>query len=496
LLVWFLIPQRIGYYILLRVVRQTASPLARFLACVVVKWVFVGRFTPGKRARSKYNLFRHWLMEQILPGDKLADVAQLVGNHYEGYSWVLRLLGAKIGKRIYWPGSGFEGISEYDLFEVGDDVVFGSRTLVMPCDAEDAATIRIEEGAFVGDRCVLLPGFTIGRNAVLGTGGMGAKDFTIAPGSKWVGSKNGQAVQLEAGTENDLSADTIKPFGKAMYLRQANYFVIPGFVHGILGACCRCFAAAFRALTITMAFVGTAHLLEPGGKLSKHYSLHQITQYMVPLFLATQNIATLGALFMAWVSKWVIMGRRKPGEYDWDKSSYCQRWQIYLAVTGILRNAYFNRGILEHMTGSAYLVWWFRAHGAHIGKNVCLYPRAADPMMTEPELIQIGDKACVDNASMIAHINARGYFSLNQTVVGPEATLRSWSRLLSGSAMMPRSMILEHTCVLGGDVVDEDSTWQGWPGEMRKRRPTPPPSTRGELIEVVREDNTTPRLLR
>mmetsp|Transcript_37274 Transcript_37274/g.99245 ORF Transcript_37274/g.99245 Transcript_37274/m.99245 type:complete len:111 (-) Transcript_37274:216-548(-) len=38
---------------------------------------------------------------------------------------ILRLLGAKVGKRIYWPGSGIEGLVEYDLLEVGDDVVFG-----------------------------------------------------------------------------------------------------------------------------------------------------------------------------------------------------------------------------------------------------------------------------------------------------------------------------------------------------------------------------------
>ncbi len=32
----------------------------------------------------------------------------------------------------------------------------------------------------------------------------------------------------------------------------------------------------------------------------------------------------------------------------------------------------------------------------------------ADPIMTEPELVQIGDYAAIDNASLIAHINSRG----------------------------------------------------------------------------------------
>ena len=56
------------------------------------------------------------------------------------------------------------------------------------------------------------------------------------------------------------------------------------------------------------------------------------------------------------------------------QSSYCQRWQIYLSATVIIRKAYFGNGILDHLNGSAYLVWFFRAHGCHIGKDVCLYP--------------------------------------------------------------------------------------------------------------------------
>ena len=133
-------------------------------------------------------------------------------------------------------------------------------------------------------------------------------------------------------------------------------------------------------------------------------------------------------------------------------------WQIYLSATVIIRKAYYGNGILDHLNGSAYLVWFFRAHGCHIGKDVCLYPTGADPIMTEPELVQIGSRAAIDDASLIAHINSRGQFSLNAVVVSAGATLRAHSRLLSGATMMPHSTLLEHTLVLGGDVVDEGDT--------------------------------------
>ncbi len=45
--------------------------------------------------------------------------------------------------------------------------------------------------------------------------------------------------------------------------------------------------------------------------------------------------------------------------------------------------------------------------GATIGKNVCLYPNGADPPMTEPDLVLIEDNACVDDASLVCHINSR-----------------------------------------------------------------------------------------
>jgi len=48
--------------------------------------------------------------------------------------------------------------------------VLGSRSAILCADALEAAPVCIHAGANVSDRCVLLPGCTIGRNAVLGSG--------------------------------------------------------------------------------------------------------------------------------------------------------------------------------------------------------------------------------------------------------------------------------------------------------------------------------------
>ncbi|EKX52743.1 hypothetical protein GUITHDRAFT_84689 [Guillardia theta CCMP2712] len=465
-LLWFLTPERIGYYLAIRVVRTTVLPFFRLFAVILVKKAVIGKFTPGKRNATQFETFRHWLMGELFPGERLQEIGHLIGVHYGGISRILRVLGAKVGDRIYWPGSLFEGLVEYDLLEVGDDVVFGSRSIIMTADAEDCAPIRIEAGANVGDRCVLLPGCVIGRNVVFGSGGLAMKNTEYEAGSKWVGCRFGKPMLLEAGGEAAATASTLRPFGNAFHLKNASYVVYPGWVHALNGCFWRCFAAMYRSLPIIAGFELTAEFLGRSTLVVVDYSLWDIGLRMVPTFIVMQNLSTVLSLSLATLMKWFYIGRRRVGVYNWDTSSYCQRWQLYLSATVIIRQAYFGNGILEYLHGTAFLVWFFRAHGSHIGRNVCLYPTGADPMMTEPELVAIGDGASVDSASLIAHINSRGHFTLNQVVVGPGATLRSNSRLLSGAAMMPYSTLLEHTLIMGGDVVDEGKTMQGWPGEQ------------------------------
>lgn len=84
-------------------------------------------------------------------------------------------------------------------------------------------------------------------------------------------------------------------------------------------------------------------------------------------------------------------------------------------------------------------------------------------MMTEPDLVTIGDFAGIDDASLIAHINTRGMFRLNPLSVGTGCVLKSMSRLLSGSSMQDHSILQEHTLVLAGEEVEAGSVWQGWP---------------------------------
>jgi len=184
----------------------------------------------------------------------------------------------------------------------------------------------------------------------------------------------------------------------------------------------------------------------------------------VLLFLPYFFVSCLLSLLLAVAIKWAVIGTRKEGLQPWDKDNYCQRWQIYLCMEEIRRGVGFGgRGILDFLGGSWYIVAYFRALGATIGTNTCLYPTGGDPMMTEPDLVTIKNGACVDDASLISHLNAKGEFSLNKLTLGEHSTMRSMSRLMSGAELGDRARLLEHTLIYSGEYIDPGSTWQGWP---------------------------------
>ncbi|KAJ3400237.1 hypothetical protein HDU80_007139 [Chytriomyces hyalinus] len=462
-------PYRIGIHILASVARFVVCPFVDLAMVILVKRLVIGKFTAGQRRNTPWELVKHWTMQKVNGHGALCGVYDLLGRHYSSISAIYRALGAKVGKRVYWPGTPLD-LYEYDLLEVGDDVVFGSRSSLMFSDSVESRKITIEEGAMLADRCVVLPGVVIGKNAMIGTGTLLGKNGYYPPGSTWIGAKNGDALLWDAGDEAAaLKEPTVKPFGKAFYLKQAAFNVLPEWAVVLYNCFC----------TILITCLWT--LIPIGGLLvaRQYYTwcMENMTDAVVDA-VDTRGFAffVLGsystyimvitiAFSIMIASKWLIIGRRVPGSYDWDKSNYCQRWQAAITLQMILH------GLPNNIRGSQYLVWYFHALGATIGDRVCLYPTGADPMMTEPELVTIGDHSVIDCASVVAHINSKGFFSMNALKIGRGCALKTEARLLSGAEMQDGSQMMEQTLVVGGEIVHRNKIVQGWPSrEMRRNR--------------------------
>ncbi|GKZ24769.1 hypothetical protein AbraIFM66951_002011 [Aspergillus brasiliensis] len=130
---------------------------------------------------------------------------------------------------------------------------------------------------------------------------------------------------------------------------------------------------------------------------------------------------------------------------------------------GIFIEDFFGgTAILSLLTGTAYLSWFYRAVGANTGED-CALNANGDPhiFLTEPDLVTLGDRVTVDDASLVCHLNTPAYTA----GVGDRSVMRTGSRLLSGASMGKDACLLEHTLVLSGDHVEDGTTLQGWPAE-------------------------------
>ena len=92
----------------------------------------------------------------------------------------------RIGNNVGISGST---LSANLSITIGNDVLIGSGALISDCDAHplgyearlrdgspNMAAVVIEDGAFIGARCIILKGVRIGRGSVIGAGSVVSRD--------------------------------------------------------------------------------------------------------------------------------------------------------------------------------------------------------------------------------------------------------------------------------------------------------------------------------
>ncbi|MEM9369284.1 MAG: phosphopantetheine-binding protein [Planctomycetota bacterium] len=453
---WFLLPEKMSVYLLMRITMAVLSPFLYFAGVVLIKRLIIGTFKEGPGQDKPIPQFRRYLMWRLLPDGTFGGLGPLLGSNFSMITNLYRLLGANVGDRIYWPGSGHHLI-EYDLFVCGDDVTFGSRSMLLSCDGKVAKRITIEDGATVADRCFLAPGTKVQRNAVLGSGTTTLPDFVAPPGSTWIGFDGTGPIEVEAGQPQRANASTSRPFGRALRSGSPAYWVWPSIAHALLNNCVVAGATVYRSLLLLVA-------LAFAFPLSEGHNIGVFGCLLLVSFAILHAVFALAALVQTVLVKWTLVGQRTVGKHPWDVSSYCQRWKIHQAFERIHQHWFGRRALLDMLGGTAYLAWFLRAQGASIGRNTCLFPNGADPLPTEPDLLTIKEGAAIDRAILVCHLNTRGEWELGPVTLGANTTLQTGSRVMLQGIVEDHACLRQHTLVLSGETVDARSTWRGWPG--------------------------------
>jgi acetyltransferase-like isoleucine patch superfamily enzyme len=483
LIQWLLAPQRIPYFIGIRVARALLSPLFYMMAAILVKRVIIGKFKAGPlEASSQWELVRHKLASRLLSRTRIQHVTDIIGRHYELVSILYRLLGAKVGKRVFWPGHQPQFTGQFDLLEIGDDVVFGSRCAILLATKDSCEKVILCAGSNVSDNNVVLPGSIIGKKAVLGSNSVCPRGWYLPEESVWFGSKGCEPRCLEKGVEaelagpvmaSELKRDTLQmtgdettfsPFAKAFCLRRAPYFVWPLWMIVLYTVIMKAIIASFHAFPLLGAIHGAAVLLYGVPISDRDYTAYGPLPICIA-FLYVYFVTNAARVFIWLVSevaaKQMIMGRRQPGRYNYDEVNYGQRWELYQIFSKM--RSFSRLNILDFFSGTPVLAFYFRLLGSNIGSDVCLYPSGADPFMPEPDLVTIGPRTVVDCSSLVCHLNTRGNFVLGKIVIENDCTLRARSRLQQGVIMEEGSQILEKSVAMTGEVLESFSVWQGTP---------------------------------
>jgi hypothetical protein len=176
-------------------------------------------------------------------------------------------------------------------------------------------------------------------------------------------------------------------------MRKANYFVYPYplilFINILVVAVSATYWSISAVAAAQLLRQFDIHLARRHFFSQHWYQLGTLYGLIASSFIIVLNIQAFVAVLWVVATKWLIIGRRKEGPCAWDESSYCQRWQLHLSLSRPLHRGYGNGGILGPLTGSAYIVWFYRALGAKIGRNVSVFAGGRAGLLTEPDLVEV-----------------------------------------------------------------------------------------------------------
>lgn len=162
--------------------------LASFFLVVALKWLLIGRYRPHAAAmwtpfvwisEAVTNLYESLAVPNLL--DSLRGTPML--------PWALRLLGARIGRRVYLDTTD---LTEFDCVQIGDEAELNSWCGPQTHLFEDRVMKigRVEVGArvTVGVRGTILYDTCVGDDVRLGPLTLVAKGERLPPGTRWEGS--------------------------------------------------------------------------------------------------------------------------------------------------------------------------------------------------------------------------------------------------------------------------------------------------------------------
>eukprot|EP00804_Cyclotella_cryptica_P003579 CCRYP_002201-RB/>CCRYP_002201-RB protein AED:0.01 eAED:0.01 QI:485/1/1/1/0.85/0.62/8/1917/1082 len=152
----------------------------------------------------------------------------------------------------------------------------------------------------------------------------------------------------------------------------------------------------------------------------------RLVSLIIAIFMMRITVTTVGPL-VAVASKWILIGKFKPGRYQQWGGMYL-RWWTVSQISMI-----FGKGIFSGdfpFIGSKLLRLYYVMMGAKIGRNVKIHKEAK---LGEWDLINIGDDVCIDNATIQPFALDEGHFILLPINIGTDCSIGVKSVIIPGT---------------------------------------------------------------
>ena len=420
-----------------------ASPFAALsfvvLLCLQIaafKWLLLGRVKAGRYKIFSPLYARKWFFDHLM-GLSLDVMGSLYSTLYLA-PW-FRMLGAKLGKNaeISTATSACP-----DLLEIGDESFIADYVSLGAARVEKGEIVlahtQIGKRAFIGNSAMVPIGTRIGDGALIGvlsTPPLSSPGASRADTS-WLGSP---AIFLPQRVinQNFSEESTFKPTAK-LYVQR--YLI--EFARVILPM------AVF--VTLTTLLIHVVIVLRDRNRMP----VGQIALLFPLLYLVCGLTASLFVI----AAKWVLMGRYKPTEKPlW--STFVWRTELLTALHENLANAY----LVELLSGTPWVSWFFRLMGAKIGRRAFL----DTTFLTEFDLIHIGDDVALnDSCTIQTHLFEDRVMKMSTIRIGTGCSIGTGSVVLYDTTMEPAAALGDLSLLMKGESLPAGTRWEGSPARM------------------------------
>jgi len=411
---------RVFWYFLVPVLCSHGAAWSLIFIVLLQKRLLIGRLTPGTRIGTAnrerhphlahWDAFRRWIHERCVTSHAFENALDPLVNT-EALSFVHRMLGAKVGRRV--QSDNFQAV-DHDCIEIEDFVVFGSSVQIH-CDAdcEDSAgvrelrPVRLLNLANCLDHAVVQPGAIVGEGAVLGTMTLAHQDACFPPDSISTGAVGERSVLLRTDAsastparDRQLELEVMRQLNSPLRWTMFNLaqltsafwtYIIPHF-SWVIATDIVMWMDTSEVDALMASSEGGPGLVNDGsfarGSPGEFKSVAQSSgsnpscMYVMTTWMTVFAAVDIGALLLTVVFKWLLIGRYKEANHAFF-SSFHFRWAAMMNVKGALSP------LAENLQGTVFNSWYYRMMGAKVGKNAYLAGLALEYDLLEARCLRL-----------------------------------------------------------------------------------------------------------